>query len=52
MLPRPAGPAAADPDLGDTGALGGGQFGTALGRVQAAHHAGSDVHVYVLEGRP
>jgi len=38
--------------LGATGAMGGGQFGTALGAIQAATYAERAVHVYVLEGRP
>jgi methylthioribose-1-phosphate isomerase len=38
--------------LGSTGAMGGGQFGTALGAIQAATYAERDVHVFVLEGRP
>lgn len=37
---------------GNTGALAGGQFGTALGVVQAAVHAGREVHVWVGETRP
>jgi eIF-2B alpha/beta/delta-like uncharacterized protein len=37
---------------GSTGAMGGGQFGTALSAVQTAHHAGRDVHALVPEGRP
>ena len=36
----------------NTGPLAGGQFGTALGVVQAAHHAGRAVHVWVDETRP
>ena len=36
----------------NTGPLACGQFGTALGVVQAAHHAGRDVHVWVDETRP
>jgi len=50
------------PDVGDrplnllthcnTGPLACGQFGTALGIVQVAHHAGRAVHVYVDETRP
>jgi len=38
--------------LGSTGAMAGGQFGTAQGAIQVAVSAGLDVHVYVLEGRP
>jgi methylthioribose-1-phosphate isomerase len=37
---------------GSTGAMGGGQFGTALSAVQAIHHAGRPVHALVAEGRP
>ena len=36
----------------NTGPLACGQFGTALGIVQAAHHAGRNVHVWVDETRP
>ncbi len=36
----------------NTGPLAGGQFGTALGVVQAAHNAGLPVHVWVDETRP
>ncbi len=36
----------------NTGPLACGQFGTALGVVQAAHHAGRSVHVWVDETRP
>ena len=38
--------------LGSTGAMGGGQFGTALSAVQTAHHAGREVHALIAEGRP
>ncbi len=37
---------------GSTGAMGGGQFGTALSAVQTAHHAKRPVHALVAEGRP
>jgi methylthioribose-1-phosphate isomerase len=37
---------------GSTGAMGGGQFGTALSAVQTLHHAGRTVHALVAEGRP
>ena len=37
---------------GSTGAMGGGQFGTALSAVQTAHHSGREVHALVAEGRP
>jgi methylthioribose-1-phosphate isomerase len=36
----------------NTGPLACGQFGTALGVVQVAHHAGREVHVWVDETRP
>ena len=36
----------------NTGPLACGQFGTALGIVQVAHHAGREVHVWVDETRP
>ena len=36
----------------NTGPLACGQYGTALGIVQAAHHAGRSVHVWVDETRP
>ena len=37
---------------GSTGAMGGGQFGTALSAVQTIHHAGRPIHALVPEGRP
>jgi methylthioribose-1-phosphate isomerase len=37
---------------GNTGPLGSGQFGTALGIVQAAHNADRAIHVWVGETRP
>jgi methylthioribose-1-phosphate isomerase len=37
---------------GSTGAMGSGQFGTALGAVMAIHHAGRPVHALVAETRP
>jgi methylthioribose-1-phosphate isomerase len=37
---------------GSTGAMGGGQFGTALSAVQTVHHAGRPIHALVPEGRP
>jgi len=50
------------PDVGDrplrllthcnTGPLAGGQFGTALGVIQVAQHAGRSLHVWVDETRP
>ena len=36
----------------NTGPLAGGQFGTALGIVQAAHHAERSIYVWVNETRP
>ena len=36
----------------NTGPLACGQYGTALGVVQAAHHAGQPIHVWVDETRP
>lgn len=36
----------------NTGPLACGQFGTALGIVQVAHHAGRELHVWVDETRP
>ena len=63
--PRPAGRASASPRCPqpedrplrilthcNTGPLACGQFGTALGIVQAAHHAGRPIHVWVDETRP
>ncbi len=37
---------------GNSGPLAGGQFGTALGVVAAAHHAGREVHAWIDETRP
>jgi eIF-2B alpha/beta/delta-like uncharacterized protein len=37
---------------GSTGAMGSGQFGTALGAVMALHHAGRPIHALVAETRP
>ncbi|HEX5827487.1 MAG TPA: hypothetical protein VFY23_08205, partial [Candidatus Limnocylindrales bacterium] len=37
---------------GSTGAMGSGQFGTALSAVVTAHHAQRPVHALVAEGRP
>ena len=37
---------------GTSGPLASGQFGTALGIVQAAHHAERSIHVWVDESRP
>jgi methylthioribose-1-phosphate isomerase len=36
----------------NTGPLACGQYGTALGVIQSAHHAGREVHVWVDETRP
>jgi methylthioribose-1-phosphate isomerase len=36
----------------NTGPLACGQYGTALGIIQAAHHAGRELHVWVDETRP
>jgi eIF-2B alpha/beta/delta-like uncharacterized protein len=38
--------------LGSSGAMAGGQAGTALGLLMAAHHGGRPVDVVVAEGRP
>jgi methylthioribose-1-phosphate isomerase len=38
--------------LGATGALGCGQYGTALAAIQSAHHAGREISAIVAEGRP
>ena len=38
--------------FGSTGAMGSGTLGTALGILQAVHHAGRPVHVVVAETRP
>lgn len=37
---------------GTSGALAGGQFGTAVGALQSLHHAGRSLHVWVAESRP
>ena len=37
---------------GNTGAMGGGQFGTAVSTILSAHHGGREVHALVAEGRP
>ena len=37
---------------GNTGAMGGGQFGTAVSAILTAHHEGREVHALVAEGRP
>jgi methylthioribose-1-phosphate isomerase len=51
-IPRRAGRPAGVLTIGSTGAMSGGQFGTALGAVQAATYTGIDVHVHVAESRP
>jgi len=38
--------------IGSTGPMGSGQCGTALGVIQAVHHAGRPIHVLVAETRP
>lgn len=38
--------------LGSTGAMGGGQYGTALSAIIAAHHAERPIHALVAETRP
>ena len=38
--------------IGSTGAMGGGQFGTALSVILTLHHAGRPVHALVAETRP
>jgi eIF-2B alpha/beta/delta-like uncharacterized protein len=50
----PGGPADAVRVLlaGNTGAMGSGQFGTAVSAVITAHHAERPVHALVAEGRP
>ena len=52
QLSRPEGRPLGILTLGSTGAMGSGQFGTALGAIQSAVYRGHEVHVYVLEGRP
>lgn len=37
---------------GSTGRFAGGQFGTALGIIEAAHHAERPIHAWVTESRP
>jgi methylthioribose-1-phosphate isomerase len=51
-LPQPADRAVEVLTHCNTGPLACGQFGTALGIVQAAHHAGRPIHVWVDETRP
>jgi methylthioribose-1-phosphate isomerase len=52
ILPPPAGRPLQILTHCNTGPLAAGQYGTALGIVQAAHHAERDVHVWVDETRP
>jgi methylthioribose-1-phosphate isomerase len=52
LLPQPSGRPLQVLTHGNTGPLASGQFGTALGIVQAAHHAERPVHVWVDETRP
>src|SRR5258706_5371640 len=52
ILPRPDGRALRVLTHCNTGPLAAGQFGTALGVVQAAHHAERPIHVWVDETRP
>ena len=52
LLPRPEGRPLEVLTHCNTGPLACGQFGTALGVVQAAHHAERPVHVWVDETRP
>ena len=51
-LPNPAGRPLRILTHCNTGPLACGQYGTALGIIQAAHHAGRDMHVWVDETRP
>src|SRR5258706_3091409 len=52
ILPRPEGRALQVLTHCNTGPLAAGQYGTALGVVQAAHHAERAIHVWVDETRP
>jgi methylthioribose-1-phosphate isomerase len=52
ILPRPEGRALQVLTHCNTGPLAAGQYGTALGLVQAAHHAERPIHVWVDETRP
>ena len=52
ILPRPEGRALQVLTHCNTGPLAAGQYGTALGVVQAAHHAERPIHVWVDETRP
>jgi methylthioribose-1-phosphate isomerase len=52
LLPQPEGRPLEVLTHCNTGPLAAGQFGTALGVVQAAHHAERPIHVWVDETRP
>jgi methylthioribose-1-phosphate isomerase len=52
LLPEPEGRSVRVLTHCNTGPLGAGQYGTALGIVQAAHHAERQIHVWVDETRP
>ena len=52
LLPAPAGRPLRILTHCNTGPLAAGQYGTALGIVQAAHHAERPIHVWVDETRP
>jgi methylthioribose-1-phosphate isomerase len=52
VLPEPVGRPLRVLTHCNTGPLACGQYGTALGIVQAAHHAGRSIHVWVDETRP
>jgi methylthioribose-1-phosphate isomerase len=52
ILPRPEGRALQVLSHCNTGPLAAGQYGTALGVVQAAHYAERPIHVWVDETRP
>ena len=51
-LPGPANSPLHVLTFGTTGPMGSGQCGTALGVIQAAHHAGRPIHALVAETRP
>ena len=52
LLPTPEGRPVQVLTHCNTGPLGAGQYGTAMGVVQAAHHAERPIHVWVDETRP
>jgi methylthioribose-1-phosphate isomerase len=52
VLPAPSDRPVEILTLGSTGPLAGGQYGTALGVVQTAHHAERPIHVWIAESRP